>query len=530
MEDPQFLQFLGLPGDADQETATLSVTAILTSAVRDPHPSTSLSDLYHKVTTQNGSQYLDPLHALPLLVDCPDAKAQELISVVGECCSPREALIATQECLERLSGELQRDDDEDDEDKRRAPIDVLLTIIDLYRTGKVKLRNRSGFETVKSHFVEVQDAISAATNHLRPSHAQRLFIAVSELVVSVNNWLKVDDKDIAARVTLLSGLLDRALEASSHALHTQIAKRTFEATFPRFRRPGGTEDWNEAEDALQQVFAAFEVLGKGPKEFADNPSPTSLIALAHLPYDTAVNLSSFLPIIIASIHSNSLLDETLAVLIKYLCHPGTVTVSDEVAGSLLSVLPELASGHSDPQIRHLTFRILSRLLSMTPPALRMEILADLTGHSEFPQMRIAAVGLVKEALLEALNTPSGNPFASPLFLRTFGRILFQTNPSDLLTSDSTTLESFVESEEPKRLVECLSLYYVLLERDVQNLTGTRSQDVLKSVETSLLLPLKTRMAQWSAEAGSDSHDDHFNPLLPIEISLERVEAAKAKLQ
>ena len=88
-------------------------------------------------------------------------------------------------------------------------------------------------------------------------------------------------------------------------------------------------------------------------------------------------------------------------------------------------------------------------------------------------MRVASVGLVKEALLEALSLPpnSENIFLSSLFLRSFGTILFRPNPSDLLASETLTLGEFRDSHEPQRLVECLSLYYVLLLRDKNNLVG-----------------------------------------------------------
>ena len=74
-------------------------------------------------------------------------------------------------------------------------------------------------------------------------------------------------------------------------------------------------------------------------------------------------------------------------------------------------------------------------------------------------MRVASVGFVKEALLEALSLfPSAeNIFLTSLFLRSFGTILFRHNPSDLLMSANLTLSEFQEGHEPQRLVECLSL-------------------------------------------------------------------------
>jgi hypothetical protein len=129
---------------------------MLTSAVRDDKPAITVAEICHKVSTQGGSGYLvcarlvfvenldymrdiqNPLHALPLLVGHPDPKGKDLVGIVGECCSARETLIATQECLERLANELQRDPEDEEQDgdgKKQAPIEVLITIVDLYAAG-----------------------------------------------------------------------------------------------------------------------------------------------------------------------------------------------------------------------------------------------------------------------------------------------------------------------------------------------------------------------------------------------------------
>lgn len=148
---------------------------------------------------------------------------------------------------------------------------------------------------------------------------------------------------------------------------------------------------------------------------------------------------------------------------------------------LCGLLPSLASAHPDPAIRHQTFRVLSLLLSTLEPRFKFQHLVEYTRDSEFPQMRVAAVGLVKEALLQSLSTPrrKDDPFCSPLFLRNFGPILFRPDPPDLFTAD-LSLKDFKETVEPGRLVECLSLYYVLLQRDQENL-------VRQSVEVELIV-------------------------------------------
>lgn len=178
-----------------------------------------------------------------------------------------------------------------------------------------------------------------------------------------------------------------------------------------------------------------------------------------------------LPILVASIQTNHTLDEALSLLLQFLhsSHfPAGQQLSPDISGPLCALLPTLASAHPDGDIRHQTFRILSRILTLTPPELRLQILKDLTTDTEFPQMRVAAVGLVKEASLESLSREDRpNVFSSPIFLQVFGPILLRPDPVDLFRPD-LSLREIEDSSEPSRLVECLSLYYILLLRDNLN--------------------------------------------------------------
>ena len=179
--------------------------------------------------------------------------------------------------------------------------------------------------------------------------------------------------------------------------------------------------------------------------------------------------------VISSVQSNAFLDEALAVLIRALhaitTNETTASLSHEITLPLCGILPSVASAHPDPIVRYQTFRVLSLLLASGNPQLRFQHLVEYTRDSEYPQMRVASVGLVKEALLQSFTLPAkDNVFLSPLFLRTFGPILFRPDPPDLLSS-ALTLKDFQETHEPGRLVECLSLYYVLLQRDQRNLVS-----------------------------------------------------------
>ena len=220
---------------------------------------------------------------------------------------------------------------------------------------------------------------------------------------------------------------------------------------------------------------------------AYRPSPES---------DPDIFLPFILPVLISSIQTNSFLDESLAVLTRTLhlrqSKTSLSSLSPHITVPLCGLLPAVASSHADPLTRHQAFRVLSLLLVASEPQLRFRHLVELTSDSEFPQMRVASVGLVKEALLEALSLPppsAENIFLTSLFLRSFGTILFRPNPSDLFTSANLTLSEFQDSHEPQRLVECLALYYVLLLRDKSNLVCSFCSLFRNSSHTEFLIRL-----------------------------------------
>jgi hypothetical protein len=206
-----------------------------------------------------------------------------------------------------------------------------------------------------------------------------------------------------------------------------------------------------------------------------------LVLLANSPSRENLNVSiliAVLPVIITSLQANVALDESLAVLITVL-YPASSstdpTLPLDVIVPLSTILPSLCSAHPDAPTRHLAFRLLGRLLQLTPPALRLHILRDLLAPSDdaFPQMRAAAIGLAKDLIVEALNASiedrSNAPsvFATPIVLQAIGPFVFRPEPLDLFEL-VPTLDKFIELPESKRLVECMGLYYILLVRDMAN--------------------------------------------------------------
>ena len=221
---------------------------------------------------------------------------------------------------------------------------------------------------------------------------------------------------------------------------------------------------------------AFNTLGCDLDTLRSKPSLASLVLIAHMPAlecYTFPLLASLFPVIMTSLQNDIALDATLAILLRVVCtapSPPQAELSPDICIPLTTVLPLLCSVHPDSSTRHITFRILAHVLQLTPSVLRLQILRDLVSPSEdsSPYMRTAAIGLVKEAVLEAVSHPkTENVFASPFLLQTIGPHVFRLEPPTLLESIGG-VDALKDNPEPARLVECLNLYYILLSRDVDN--------------------------------------------------------------
>lgn len=140
------------------------------------------------------------------------------------------------------------------------------------------------------------------------------------------------------------------------------------------------------------------------------------------------------------------------------------------------------------------------------------------------QMRVAAIGLVKEAVLEALSAQAhdnDNLFASPTFMEVFASLLFVPRLS--LDSDpESELETFLDSPEPLRLVEALGLYYVVLQRDKTGVTGIRSADAMRAMREGMMDKLKEALKRWEEVELPAEAEDAKMQLGIIEMWVERV--------
>ncbi|KAG6872096.1 hypothetical protein C0995_013020 [Termitomyces sp. Mi166 len=393
-----------------------SIFALLTTA-REGSPQIPLSRIAHEIAQADAASLLDPLDTLPILLPCKDPGAREILSLIGECGSAKETVVAVQEALERLAAAHQnfdQDENDDPDATQRSFPSQLGILIDLYSTciPRLTLRRKTTSETIKPLLLQLEEVIR------------------------------------------LSGLLVSTEEAS---------------------RSSVPPDWEAGEEAVSDAINAYSSLGLATDSVATQPLLSRMVIYAHAPPNTTVpiHLAKLTAVIVSSIRANCGLDEALAVLLRGLAPlkaPPRPHLSEEIIYPLFAVIPQLSSAHSDPLVRHQAFRILSLLLASCPPLVRLQLLQELTVDENFPQMRVAAVGLVREAVLEGLSNPP-HLFASPRFFDVFGPILFRPNPPDLLLDQHLSFESFQKTSESARLVECLGTYYIILLRDTGNLRG-----------------------------------------------------------
>ncbi|KAM5533923.1 hypothetical protein V8D89_012463 [Ganoderma adspersum] len=536
----QLKDFLSLQDHEVDEDLGIALTGLVTTAVRDDNPKHTLNSIVKAVRESGCTSFLEPLTIIPIVVSVPKDDADELIGLMSAGCSAKEVVMAVEEVVEILDRTLQTGEDEgEDEDDsgslRLSPARQLVRILRAYSVAIPRLPKwkKSPEEVVASRLSELSSIITLAGRTATSDDRCGLVTAIAEFVLALSR--EANEKTKA----LLRSLLENSTESLANAINSNLARKAFVAHFsrlviPQHELPSGSEP----QDVLTSTWSALRALNVTPRLCESRPSLASLVFLAHEPsYTFSVStLTAFYPIVLSSIQSNLAFDEVLSVLISSLAPLRSAVPRPELTADLIvplvHLLPHVASNHPDPDLRHYTFRAISLVLGLSPSALRFRFLQDLLSDEELPpQMRVATVGLLKEAVLEGLSSSDKNLFASRQLLASFGPLVLRPDPPDLF--DSVSLDDFLESSEALRLVECLGFYYVLLLRDAQNQTGVRDPDSLKNAQIALLRPLRNSIMKWKKalvlqlDSDADQEQDH-DAAMQLDILnmwLERVQDA-----
>ncbi|EJD05479.1 uncharacterized protein FOMMEDRAFT_118567 [Fomitiporia mediterranea MF3/22] len=530
--------------EPDEVDLASDVTAILTQIVHDESPKYSLQDVAYALATLGASSSLDALHVIPLLLDYQDGAADEILALLAECGNAKETLMSVQESFEKLYHDLRSDDTLREE---RLPIRVKrLLYLCIGAIPRLKLRKRTASETLRPLFGTIAPVLELLQPSLQKTDGRIVVQLLCNLLSSTVVWASQRvEADLSAVKELCRRIFSSTVENLSSFLELDLARQSFEAINPRLSKNKTGTINSETDALLQQCIDVALVLSYSIDELLHEGTTASLVLLSILLSRTSLQvpspnsvLTAVFPVLVAALQSGICVDSCLNILLHVL-HPPNRNVSMDIDPDLLaplsSTLGPIASTSPDPVVRHIAFRILGTFISRAPALERMSLLRELLVESPFPSLRVASVGLLKNAVMEALAATSKggvNPFASSALLRTFGYIVLRPDPPELFSKppDRASLVSFLEMQEPRRLVECLGFYYVLLLSDTRNLTGVREQSHITSVEREFLTPLRNTLHTWAELEEQESVGEHDGmALASLEISLERIDEAYEKL-
>ncbi|KZT41633.1 hypothetical protein SISSUDRAFT_1042743 [Sistotremastrum suecicum HHB10207 ss-3] len=495
-----------------------------------------LENIAKAIVVADVSSCLDSLVLVPMLLISCHPQSAEFLKLLARRASPKEVTLTVQESLEQMHSKMNNELDDSSEDPGWIDLQVshLISLIDMYGEAIPRLRPRKNIlsPTLTPLFTDLRRIIVDISVHLEVAQGRALVRSVSRMVASVHVWVtqrgSSDPKDLSDSKSMLVGLVLTTLEACQYQIQSCLAIRTFQRLYPKIAfnmRPA--EGWQDGDSMITEVAENLALIRANT---SSELRLGDLIIGSHVPDYQKVGKwrgPDFLAVTASALASNIATDESLAMLLMS-CNEmlqQNEPMSPMASSQILQYLAAMASLDPDPSMRLITFRLMSMILTLTPTVDRLHILADLIEQFPAPQMRVSAINLTKEAVLQALDDPSPSLFASSDFFRSLGPKIFR---HEILgpENSSTTQEEFCESAEPARVTECLSLYFIMLRRDRDDRTGVRNPDTRQLIESRFLAPLRIALSEWD-NPGSTHH--HFSPLAGLRIALQRVDETLSAL-
>ncbi|KAJ3991753.1 hypothetical protein F5050DRAFT_1812187 [Lentinula boryana] len=567
-----------LLGILETEDPSAALTAVVISALDEQSPGLTLSSVVgYLLNEKDVSGYLDPLTLLTHLIPSADPGVEGMLEVVRERCSSKEVMIACEENLERVgrmvgdSEEWEWEGEEEGEGKEVSPSIQILRLIRMFTViSTIPLRRKSALSLsfIPELAFTIQRVGGRSDGFSKTEGRDGLWYS-AELVERVMDLVEKREEGEGEWKDILNKYISTTIDTLGTHIQASLAKRAFGVCFPRF---GGEierldEGWERGDEVVRKLESCFSRIRMVPVSVF-----SGFVLFAHSTrWESRVGLTKYLPFILTSIQTNTLLDESLAVLLLSFSpshsHSHSLPPSSPSFFPLLSLLPVLSSTHPDPFIRHCAFRVLGEILSVVPGLVQVEVLVDLVGvkvkvkaeeerEGLGSKMRVEAIGLVKDAVLRALERDRGecggevNVLASPRFLQVFAPVLFVLEDS-IVKLDREDLERNETITELTRLGEVLALYYVLVMRDARNRTGIRDLDNRANFERTILAPLRVAVPRWigvvqgglrkeeevfkekkeeekshtsgGLHSHSHSHSHALAPLVSLQIGLERID-------
>ncbi|KAJ4496247.1 hypothetical protein C8J55DRAFT_484140 [Lentinula edodes] len=385
--------------------------------------------------------------------------------------------------------------------------------------------------------------------------ASDLLSASADLVEGIMGCLDDEEKETCKNI-LLPFLISTTTSLSPF-IPSSLSHHVFARCFPRLSTTVAPEKESEV---MQRLVGMYTRLGGRWDD--------SFVLWAHAVVLGLDQELRHIPFILAAIQSNSFLDHALAVLLIFFSpsqSPSPFSPSSSSCSEpLLTLLPALASAHPDPFIRLCAFRLFSLVLRATPGVLQIQVLVDLLSsdhhHPHSKTLRIAAVGLVKDLVLDALSVSgentntnnNNNILASPAFVLSLAPVLFNppelvfedlfppndtippndTVPPDSVLDPTSPMDTDEVEVELTRLGHVLALYYALEKTDLENRTGIRDPDNRANIERTLVAPIRSAVSRWALQSDVSPSPQGIQSDIPPSPSPQgtRVRAALVALQ
>ncbi|KIP09939.1 hypothetical protein PHLGIDRAFT_125924 [Phlebiopsis gigantea 11061_1 CR5-6] len=493
----------------EKEDPAVAIQILLIGAAQKEDAEAELSRLHELVVSNNLASKIDALATVPVLLPLPYLAATALWSLISLECSAKELVIAIQERAEAVRWSIQLENEDSDDELELSAVKTELSLAEqsirlLEMCGRAIPRLRKGKMSSKDALApmltELKLLILANAQSIAPSEIQLLLVGMDQVLKSVVLWAKEQLSD--GLNDLLYDLVKDVVEAYAKHTGASIAIKVFHILYPRLVRDTGLQRVPDL-DAVADSWYTLSQAGISIDRIKGSPSVGNLILLVHSQTELSLPaLQAFLPFVIMCTQTNNAIEEALTFIMRALPPRADarspLSLTPELATVLTHLLAQLASAHPDATLRHITFRVLGHALWLTPPRTRLALLADLLADADTPaQMHVAGVGLVREAVVEALGSaaPAPNVFASPAFVDALGPVVFRPRLSGGSAAEQR-LEDFLQSPEPSRLVEVFALLFLVLQRDVANTTGMRSQDSLRMMRKELLQPVHDQLEEW----------------------------------
>ncbi|GAA5900067.1 hypothetical protein JCM5296_002046 [Sporobolomyces johnsonii] len=516
------------------------------------------------------------------------AAAHNSLLLVSKWSNPKEIVIGLEEKLAAIK--LPEDTDEEDEQEEqygtfeaRDAAVSLVTFMEMYALclPSIKAKRPLNFvsaavETLISALTHVvrdgafpppkrgsQDEGSAELDELALDVFEGVLHFIEKLMES--EFLQKDDKDWQMSILNFQALLESTVGLFHEYAALELASSFFLSRYPRYRQPSYRDFSSPRREGLWQRIcqSLFQSLNYDLSHILRGSRPPaqktgSFVLLVHYLAlypgtkstdfgDASPNdlLSTTMGLIRAPFQGEVAVqlgeDETLFWMWWCVEKQLQLTLDEGVEETVLFPLVEILSSLSAlspvPQTRWLAFRLLSHLVvngvgSPSYPGseqTQLVLLKELVEECTFDPLRVAAVGLVKEVMMDKFQRAASDPaftslFLSPLFFQELAPTLFRFDPSDLLTNrlNDLSAEEFAEKHH-RGVVQKLGLCYFLLVRDRENKTGIHSPSSLASTETYFLAPLRAQLARWLDGDGSASLD------LPTRMDLQVVREAMGRV-